>query len=983
MAINKNFTVDAGIEVGSTANVGTTLGVGGNTTVGGTLAVTGNTNLTGVTNTAANVNINGAMSVTGNVNVGGSITGPLTIAGNTTFSSNVTISGNLTVSGTTTFINTATLAVADNMITLNSDWAGAPSENAGIEVNRGTSANVQFMWDETADVWSANGQGIVANYIGATANVYVGANSYINTTAHFIGNSSINTTITATNIGGVSNAQLNVVNAASVNATTLIGVGANTYTNTTAYFVGNSTVNTTITSTNIGGVSNAQLNVVNAATVNATTLIAVGANTYANTTAYFVGNSTVNTTISSTNIGGSSNAQLNVVNAATVNATTLIGVGANSYINTTAHFVGNSTVNSSMTAASLAIGPSSFSANTTRVVIGTSVGVQANGTIGSAGQVLHSNGTSVYWDVDDNTEYDLSSVANTVANEGKINLTGTDTTTDTVKFIGQAEIGISSNSTAVYVDHNDVVRANNTSTASPASGGTFTAIDSVTTNARGHVTAINTKTVTLPVDPNTTYSLASVANTAANAGRIRLTDSSNANDDVIVVGAGTTTVSSNSTQITITSADQYVGTVTSVSGGNGLTGSFSTSGSISVLAGTGIVANATGTHVNSAYVATVTVNNANNADYLDGQHGSYYAANSLLANYALLSGATFTGGVTFNANATFGASDHVVLSSTSGISANGSYGSSGQMLTSNGTAVYWSSPTVGTVTSVSGGNGLTGTVTTTGSLAVGAGDGITVNADSVEVNANSGLIANTSGLFVNASSIAIGTVPAARLPSGSTTAAGILQLTDSTSSTSTTTAATPNAVKSAYDLAFGKAANNQTMYLGTTAVAINRASAAGLSLAGVNIDGSANNSAYLGGTVASRFLRHTTSGYTSGNITVSSTQPGSPAQGDIWFDLAATTGYTQNLAAAGYTKLPNGLYIQWGQTASYGQDSGGYNSFYTAFPNACLAVVAIIFSGVSNSGQGSIAAYLYSTTQFYMYNGQDVTSSFKYIAIGY
>ena len=37
--------------------------------------------------------------------------------------------------------------------------------------------------------------------------------------------------------------------------------------------------------------------------------------------------------------------------------------------------------------------------------------------------------------------------------------------------------------------------------------------------------------------------------------------------------------------------------------------------------------------------------------------------------------------------------------------------------------------------------------------------------------------------------------------SGSTSAAGVLQLTDSTSSTSTTTAATPNSVKSAYDLA--------------------------------------------------------------------------------------------------------------------------------------------------------------------------------------
>lgn len=45
------------------------------------------------------------------------------------------------------------------------------------------------------------------------------------------------------------------------------------------------------------------------------------------------------------------------------------------------------------------------------------------------------------------------------------------------------------------------------------------------------------------------------------------------------------------------------------------------------------------------------------------------------------------------------------------------------------------------------------------------------------------------------------TFPAGGLPSGSTSAAGILQLEDSTSSTSTSKAATPNAVKSAYDLA--------------------------------------------------------------------------------------------------------------------------------------------------------------------------------------
>jgi hypothetical protein len=53
----------------------------------------------------------------------------------------------------------------------------------------------------------------------------------------------------------------------------------------------------------------------------------------------------------------------------------------------------------------------------------------------------------------------------------------------------------------------------------------------------------------------------------------------------------------------------------------------------------------------------------------------------------------------------------------------------------------WST-TTGTVTSVSGGAGLTGTVTTSGSLAVGAGSYINVNADDVAVDATSSNTAN-------------------------------------------------------------------------------------------------------------------------------------------------------------------------------------------------------------------------------------------------
>jgi hypothetical protein len=46
-----------------------------------------------------------------------------------------------------------------------------------------------------------------------------------------------------------------------------------------------------------------------------------------------------------------------------------------------------------------------------------------------------------------------------------------------------------------------VNRTNNTSTDTPGSGGTFTAIDTVSTDSKGRVTGVNTKTVTMPTVP--------------------------------------------------------------------------------------------------------------------------------------------------------------------------------------------------------------------------------------------------------------------------------------------------------------------------------------------------------------------------------------------------------------------------------------------------------------------------------------------------
>jgi hypothetical protein len=104
---------------------------------------------------------------------------------------------------------------------------------------------------------------------------------------------------------------------------------------------------------------------------------------------------------------------------------------------------------------------------------------------------------------------------------------------DTVDIVGGTYItsvasSPSANNFAVTLTHDLTTRTDTTSAASPASGTTFTAIDSVTTNTTGHVTALNVKTVTLPPEIDTTYTLPVSAGTAVSGhsvADIDLTDS--------------------------------------------------------------------------------------------------------------------------------------------------------------------------------------------------------------------------------------------------------------------------------------------------------------------------------------------------------------------------------------------------------------------------------------------------------------------------
>ena len=85
--------------------------------------------------------------------------GAQTVGGDKTFSNDIVISGNLTVSGNPNNSKYSDYPLADNIIELNRDASGSPSENAGLQVNRGSSSDVFLQWNETSDVWQFTNDG--------------------------------------------------------------------------------------------------------------------------------------------------------------------------------------------------------------------------------------------------------------------------------------------------------------------------------------------------------------------------------------------------------------------------------------------------------------------------------------------------------------------------------------------------------------------------------------------------------------------------------------------------------------------------------------------------------------------------------------------------------------------------------------------------------------------------------------------------------
>lgn len=100
-----------------------------------------------------------------------------------TVTGDLTVSANLTVTGTTTFVNTQSLLVSDNIFVLNADLNSgtAASQDAGMQVNRGSDANVYVLWNESTNKWTFTNDGSTyVNFVGNTEleTVATSANAY-------------------------------------------------------------------------------------------------------------------------------------------------------------------------------------------------------------------------------------------------------------------------------------------------------------------------------------------------------------------------------------------------------------------------------------------------------------------------------------------------------------------------------------------------------------------------------------------------------------------------------------------------------------------------------------------------------------------------------------------------------------------------------------------------------------------------------------
>jgi len=210
---------------------------------------------------------------------------------------------------------------------------------------------------------------------------------------------------------------------------------------------------------------------------------------------------------------------------------------------------------------------------------------------------------------------------------------------------------------------------------------------------------------------------------------------------------------------------------------------------------------------------------------------------------------------------------------------------------------------------------------------------------------------------------------------GTTAAAGVLQITDSTSSTSTTTAASPNSVKTSYDLA--NAAIPKSTF--TTSGDLIQATGSGTyARLGTGTNGqylTTNGTTNSWGTIAAGGMTSLASGSLSGaSVSISSIAQTYNSLllvvNNYYVSVAARCYVRPNGATSGYTTaigLNNGTY-QVAATGGVGLDMGGDTNVATTAGNSSYYLQIFSYTGtnykpmagaVTNTLAGSSGIYSY------------------------
>ena len=658
-SISGNLTgnVVAGTVNATTINATSTIVVGSNLSI--------NTSVISVGNSTANVYVNSTAHV-GNV-VATTITGNLT--GNVVAT---TISGNLTGNVTATTISGNLTAITANVT--NKLQIGAPGSfdfgsNAVIEVDANGNTYVQAVLQNANTGNNASADLVVTNDTGNDSFNYID-----------LGINGSNYNQAGFNITGASDAYLyashgNLAIGTASAKDIIFHAGGTTASdrkmtiNTTAVSIGNSTSNVSINS--IAFVGNVVATAISGNLTGNVVATTISGNLTGNVVATTIsGNLTGN--VVATTISGNLTGN---VSATTISASANIAVGANVLITTANLAIGNSTAN-------VYVNSTAFVGN----VVATSVSGNLSGNVTAT--VISSGNVTVTGFVN----------ATSTLAAGNTTITGFTNASGNGQFSGNVGIGIIPNSTvALYtaktwasdsVLYGHVTTMTDSNTAMTAARSKFSDLAQVynlnQNKSSDGLTSYNTYYIAQDGDA---YNGSPVTGGDARTyglfgGQFRAFNYANGvNANTVDLARGATGYSYQYGSGVITTAYGLVGGV--AIGNSSVTGNVTTAfGMYSELVSNTAATIASGYLYYGNHLGSTTTNKW--GIYLTGETKSYFSGNVGIGNTAPTHKLSVNGTTYLGANLT--------LISTAAIVANSTAGTNGQVLTSNGSVTYWSTP---------------------------------------------------------------------------------------------------------------------------------------------------------------------------------------------------------------------------------------------------------------------------------------------------